>query len=77
MIGFQRIVAGTSTFSLLAIPYLYFAGELICCRWYCGRLIRFLAVFGCWLECPWVGLVSVNVFLLSYVCLALSLVPQR
>ncbi len=52
MIGFQRIVAGTSTFSLLAIPFFIFAGELML---HGGIAARFdsSCVFGCWLDAWW------------------------
>lgn len=59
MIGFQRIVAGMSTFSLLAIPFFIFAGELMLHGGIAARLIRLASSSVGWLRG---GLGQVNVF---------------
>jgi len=59
MIGFQRIVAGTSTFSLLAIPFFIFAGELMLHGGIAARLIRLASSAVGWMRG---GLGQVNVF---------------
>ncbi len=41
MVGFQRIVAGINVFSLLAIPFFIFAGELMFHGGIAARLVRF------------------------------------
>ena len=59
MIGFQRIVAGMSTFSLLAIPFFIFAGELMLHGGIAARLIRLASASVGWMRG---GLGQVNVF---------------
>ena len=41
MIGFQRIVSGINVFSLMAIPFFIFAGELMFDGGIAARLVRF------------------------------------
>ena len=43
LIGFQRIVSGINVFSLLAIPFFIFAGELMFHGGIASRLVRFAA----------------------------------
>ncbi|TDO97372.1 TRAP transporter large permease [Marinomonas balearica] len=59
MIGFQRIVSGVSTFSLLAIPFFIFAGELMLHGGIAARLIRLASASVGWMRG---GLGQVNVF---------------
>ncbi|MGF1628711.1 MAG: TRAP transporter large permease [Kiloniellaceae bacterium] len=59
LIGFKRIVSGVSVFSLLAIPFFIFAGELMLRGGIAARLINLAAA-----ACGWMrgGLGIVNVF---------------
>jgi tripartite ATP-independent transporter DctM subunit len=59
LIGFKRIVSGISVFSLLAIPFFIFAGELMLRGGIAARLISLAAA-----ACGWMrgGLGIVNVF---------------
>ena len=41
MIGFQRIISGINVFSLMAIPFFIFAGELMFHGGIAVRLVRF------------------------------------
>jgi tripartite ATP-independent transporter DctM subunit len=59
MVGFQRIVAGMSTFALLAVPFFIFAGELMLHGGIAARLIRFAAASVGWMRG---GLAQVNIF---------------
>ncbi len=59
MIGFQRIVSGMSSFSLLAIPFFIFAGELMLHGGIASRLIRLASASVGWMRG---GLGQVNVF---------------
>lgn len=59
MIGFQRIVAGMSTFALLAVPFFIFAGELMLHGGIAARLVRFASSAVGWMRG---GLGQVNVF---------------
>ncbi|GAB3485672.1 TRAP transporter large permease [Marinomonas epiphytica] len=59
MVGYQRIVAGMSTFALLAVPFFIFAGELMLHGGIAARLIRFASASVGWMRG---GLAQVNVF---------------
>ncbi len=59
MVGYQRIVAGMSTFALLAVPFFIFAGELMLHGGIAARLIRFASSSVGWMRG---GLAQVNVF---------------
>ncbi|SBS27696.1 Sialic acid TRAP transporter permease protein SiaT [Marinomonas spartinae] len=59
MIGFQRIISGMSSFSLLAIPFFIFAGELMLHGGIAARLIRLASASVGWMRG---GLGQVNVF---------------
>lgn len=59
MIGFQRIVSGVSVFSLLAIPFFIFAGELMLHGGIAARLVRLASSAVGWAKG---GLGQVNVF---------------
>ncbi|MGB0733757.1 MAG: TRAP transporter large permease, partial [Pontibacterium sp.] len=59
MVGYQRIVAGMSTFALLAVPFFIFAGELMLHGGIAARLIRFASSAVGWMRG---GLAQVNVF---------------
>jgi tripartite ATP-independent transporter DctM subunit len=59
LIGFKRIVSGVSVFSLLAIPFFIFAGELMLRGGIAARLINLAAAAVGWVRG---GLGMVNVF---------------
>ena len=59
LIGFKRIVSGISVFSLLAIPFFIFAGELMLRGGIAARLINLAAAAVGWMKG---GLGIVNVF---------------
>ena len=59
LIGFKRIVSGISVFSLLAIPFFIFAGELMLRGGIAARLINLAAAAVGWMRG---GLGMVNVF---------------
>jgi tripartite ATP-independent transporter DctM subunit len=59
LIGFKRIVSGVSVFSLLAIPFFIFAGELMLRGGIAARLINLAAAAVGWMRG---GLGMVNVF---------------
>lgn len=59
LIGFQRIVSGVSVFSLLAIPFFIFAGELMLHGGIAARLVRLASSAVGWARG---GLGQVNVF---------------
>ncbi|AZQ66649.1 TRAP transporter large permease [Silicimonas algicola] len=59
LIGLQRIVSGVNVFSLLAIPFFIFAGELMFHGGIAMRLVRFAAAAVGWVRG---GLGIVNVF---------------
>ncbi|KEA64461.1 TRAP-type C4-dicarboxylate transport system, large permease component [Marinobacterium lacunae] len=59
MIGFQRFVSGMSVFSLLAIPFFIFAGELMLHGGIAARLVRLASSAVGWMRG---GLGQVNVF---------------
>ncbi len=59
LIGFQRITSGVSIFSLLAIPFFIFAGELMLHGGIAKRLVRFASTLVGHVRG---GLASVNIF---------------
>ena len=59
LIGFQRIISGVSVFSLMAIPFFIFAGELMFHGGIAIRLVRFASAAVGWMRG---GLGVVNVF---------------
>ena len=59
MVGYQRIVAGMSTFALLAVPFFIFAGELMLHGGIAARLIRLASASVGWMRG---GLAQVNIF---------------
>jgi tripartite ATP-independent transporter DctM subunit len=59
LITFQRIISGTTIFSLLAIPFFIFAGELMLHGGIAKRLVRFASTLVGHLRG---GLASVNIF---------------
>lgn len=59
LVGFQRIVSGMSAFSLLAIPFFIFAGELMLHGGIAARLVRVASAAVGWAKG---GLGQVNVF---------------
>ncbi|MEO9655541.1 TRAP transporter large permease [Marinomonas sp.] len=59
MVGYQRIVAGMSTFALLAVPFFIFAGELMLHGGIAARLIRLASSSVGWMRG---GLAQVNIF---------------
>jgi tripartite ATP-independent transporter DctM subunit len=59
VITFQRIISGTSVFSLLAIPFFIFAGELMLRGGIATRLVRFASALVGHVRG---GLASVNIF---------------
>jgi tripartite ATP-independent transporter DctM subunit len=59
LIGFQRIISGVSVFSLMAIPFFIFAGELMFHGGIAMRLVRFASAAVGWMRG---GLGVVNVF---------------
>jgi len=59
LIAFQRIVSGVSVFSLLAIPFFIFAGELMLHGGIAARLVRLASSAVGWMRG---GLGQVNVF---------------
>uniref|UniRef100_UPI0035156745 TRAP transporter large permease subunit n=1 Tax=Neptunomonas phycophila TaxID=1572645 RepID=UPI0035156745 len=59
MIGFQRYVSGMSAFSLLAIPFFIFAGELMLHGGIAARLVSLASAAVGWMRG---GLGQVNVF---------------
>lgn len=59
LITFQRIISGTTIFSLLAIPFFIFAGELMLHGGIAQRLVRFASTLVGHLRG---GLASVNIF---------------
>jgi len=59
LIGFQRIISGVTVFSLMAIPFFIFAGELMFHGGIAIRLVRFASAAVGWMRG---GLGVVNVF---------------
>ncbi|WP_422074918.1 TRAP transporter large permease [Tranquillimonas rosea] len=59
LIGFQRILSGVSVFSLLAIPFFIFAGELMLQGGIAGRLVRLASSAVGWMR-GGLGLVNVS-----------------
>jgi tripartite ATP-independent transporter DctM subunit len=59
LIAFQRIVSGVSVFSLLAIPFFIFAGELMLHGGIAARLVKLASSYVGWMRG---GLGQVNVF---------------
>ena len=49
-IGFQRVLSGISVFSLLAIPFFIFAGELMMQGGIAGRLVRLASYAVGWMR---------------------------